>query len=352
MSGDEGILIVAVWMIYYVVWAVRWVVVDLLLVRVCYRLIRALLPSDRCNRVEEWWAEVHRLDCYHPRLTSIPGLVRCLSYNLIIVSVVLQLAAFVPLSDSKVAFAYHYYEQPTSGYAGAAGIQSITTLVEARLGFPSLKAVQLDSDTGAILASVTSDHASNSTRLDFERDLALARLLYRSQPSTYFEPLALTARLTWGWTVLMLGLVFLVAVVHWWGVLPQLSADVSMHSASLEVSVGAVCWLLTALPGALSLVIQWSIQSQPRFTLTQVGRPPLCLYVAAVLASVGWLLELLSCSGRGILSPLLPSSSDDSGSDVEMEMDSTANDRLMRDPVLTANAGNEAELAVTVAAAE
>ena len=257
MSGDEGILIVAVWMIYYVVWAVRWVVVDLLLVRVCYRLIRALLPSDRCNRVEEvcvrrctGWTAI--IPASHPspassaacRIISSSSLLYCSS----------------PPSSHCRTRRWHLPTTTTSSPLPAtrapAGIQSITTLVEARLGFPSLKAVQLDSDTGAILASVTSDHASNSTRLDFERDLALARLLYRSQPSTYFEPLALTARLTWGWTVLMLGLVFLVAVVHWWGVLPQLSADVSMHSASLEVSVGAVCWLLTALPGALSLVIQ------------------------------------------------------------------------------------------------
>ena len=61
---------------------------------------------------------------------------------------------------------------------------------------------------------------------------------------------------------------------------------------------GVVCWLLALLPGLLSLVTQWYIQSS--FTLTVVGRPVLYLYAASVTGSVGWLLELLSCSVRGV----------------------------------------------------
>ena len=76
-----------------------------------------------------------------------------------------------------MVFAYHYYDRPAVQYQAANS--SIVTEVEARVWFPSVSLVQLDSSSGVILASVnSSDHS------DLDPDLS--RLLDRSQ-ATYYE---------------------------------------------------------------------------------------------------------------------------------------------------------------------
>ena len=263
--------------------AMRWLVVDALLVGVFYRLTRALLGTLLCDRLEEWWARECRSD------RSTLSRVRYASYSLVLASIVLQFfppydsPVLFPLHDTPVAFAYHFRDQAALNGTAAPG-ESVLTRVEVRFGIPTLTAGQHDSVTGAVLASV------NTSRADPNMPLALARLLHRSQPDFHFDNLIWAVRTAPFVLSLLLLLLSLVAVAALCRCLQEWELDA-------VVGLYALCWLLVALPGLLCLILHAHIP-QPHFTLTAVGWPPLYLYASAALGSTGWLLALLAWKGK------------------------------------------------------
>ena len=146
-SGKELTLLAATAALLVAGAAARWLIVDVLLVRVCYPLIRFALGTRLCDRVEERWVKLYRHDRMPYGATSSPGLIRYTVYSLVVASIVLHTAALLPLDDAPPAFAYHFRDQAVLNDT-AASSESVLTLVEVRLGWPHLAAVQLDSESG------------------------------------------------------------------------------------------------------------------------------------------------------------------------------------------------------------
>ena len=280
--GDEGLFWCGVYLMACTASVTRWLVVDALLVSVCYGSTRAVLGSRLCDQVEEWWTK----ECASSRL------VRYAAYSLIVASITLQVTALLPLRHSTVAFVYHFRDQAALKSAGAANA-SVITNVEVRFVWPTLTAVQHDSVTGAALASI------HSISADMQTSAALSRLLHRSQPNAQFHFTVGCVQMTWAVFICLLSLVAVFALCSW-----CVRERTDTHNESWEtesvntVNLCALCWLLLTLPAALCLALHAQIASQPRFTLTAVGWPPLCLYAAAVLGSAGWLLALLAWKGK------------------------------------------------------
>ena len=270
-------------------WALlRALLIDLLFVNVCCRLTRAVVGRPRWKRVERCWVGVNQFaGRAQPNRASTPNLACYLAYALILASFAPHFVAIcvnlARQTDSRVAFAYQFLDAPAFNYTAAEQSMIVLTSVEIRSTEPQIRAWQLDSSSGLVLAAVSSNQSPPLPP-------ALSRLLDHSTPSCFHVLywLAFIAFILTGVAMLPVAWSACRTCAEVW------AERVRPCAQPWYPEFGFWCWLLTVLPAALALVAQLNVAS--RFTLTAVGRPALELYASAVASSAGWLLALLSCT--------------------------------------------------------